>query len=104
MELCIKQGDTIFVKLPNEIDHHKAKALAEGIDEMVIEREAKELVFDFSGVKFMDSSGIGLLIGRYRNLKCLGTKVYMQGVTGHMAKLIALSGVEKYIGKYEEIK
>lgn len=104
MELYIKKGETLFVKLPDEIDHHKAKALAEKIDEAIVERGPKELVFDFSGVRFMDSSGIGLLIGRYRNMKCLGAQVYMQGVTGHMAKLIALSGVEKFIGKYEEIK
>ncbi len=95
---------TIFVKLPDEIDHHRAGKLAETIDEMIIEKAPEELVFDFSDVSFMDSSGIGLLIGRYRNMKCLGGNVYMQGLSGYMAKLIALSGVEKYIGKYEEIK
>ena len=52
----------------------------------------------------MDSSGIGLLIGRYRNIECLGGSVYTYGVRGHMEKLIAMSGIEKYIGKYEETK
>ncbi len=104
MELYMQNEMTLFVKLPVEIDHHRAKSLADKIDEAVIQKAPQELVFDFSGVEFMDSSGIGLLIGRYRNMKCLGGNVYMQGLSGHMAKLIALSGVEKYIGKYEEIK
>lgn len=102
--MCMQSSKTLFVNLPYEIDHHKAGALAREIDEAIIEEAPKELVFDFSGVRFMDSSGIGLLIGRYRNMKCLDGQVYMSNVTGHMAKVIALSGLEKYIGKYEERK
>ena len=104
MKLCSQNGKVLFVNLPKEIDHHKAGALAREIDDAIINEEPQELVFDFSSVTFMDSSGIGLLIGRYRNMDCLGGVVHMCGVKGHMAKLIALSGIEKYIGKYEETK
>ena len=104
MELFMKKGDMLFVKLPDEIDHHKVSGLALEVDKAIVEKEPQELVFDFSNVRFMDSSGIGLLIGRYRNMHCVGGKVYTYGASGHMAKLIALSGIEKYIGKYEETK
>lgn len=104
MELYVQNGEVMFVKLPEEIDHHKAGGLAAEIDEAVIEKSPKELIFDFSKVQFMDSSGIGLLIGRYRNMKCFGGRVYMKGVAGRIEKMIALSGLQKYIGKYEEIK
>jgi len=104
MKLCMQSGKALFVSLPGEIDHHKASALAREIDDAIIEVAPKELVFDFSSVRFMDSSGIGLLIGRYRNMKCLEGQVYMSNVTGHMAKVISLSGLEKYIGKYEDRK
>jgi len=104
MELFMKKGEVLFVKLPNEIDHHKVRTLATVVDEAIVEKAPKELVFDFSNVRFMDSSGIGLLIGRYRNMKCFGGSVYTYGASTHMTKLINMSGVEKFIGKYEETK
>lgn len=104
MELFMEVGKILFVNLPKEIDHHMVSKLAVEIDREMIEKSVETLVFDFSKVEFMDSSGIGLLIGRYRKMECLGGTVCMRGVKGHMTKLIALSGVEKYIRKYEGAK
>lgn len=104
MEVYMQKGEKLFVKLPGEIDHHKVRTLALEIDTAIVEKAPQELIFDFSDVRFMDSSGIGLLIGRYRTMKCFGGCVYTSGAKGHMAKLIAMAGIEKYIGKYEETK
>ena len=104
MELFMQKGEILFVKLPEEIDHHKVQRLALEIDQAIVDKAPEKVVFDFEKVRFMDSSGIGLLIGRYRNVECLGGSVYTYGVHGHMEKLIAMSGIEKYIGKYEETK
>ena len=104
MELFMQKGEILFVKLPEEIDHHKVQSLALEIDQAIVDKAPEKVVFDFEKVRFMDSSGIGLLIGRYRNVECLGGSVYTCGVHGHMEKLIAMSGIEKYIGKYEETK
>lgn len=104
MEVYMQTGEKLFVKLPGEIDHHKVRKLALEIDDAIIEKAPQELIFDFSNVRFMDSSGIGLLVGRYRNMKCFGGSVYTSGAKGHMEKLIRMAGIEKYIGKYEETK
>ena len=104
MELFMQKGEILFVKLPEEIDHHKVRSLALEIDQAIVDKAPEKVVFDFAKVRVMDSSGIGLLIGRYRNIECLGGSVYTYGVRGHMEKLIAMSGIEKYIGKYEETK
>ncbi len=104
MELFMQKGEILFVKLPEEIDHHKVRSLAMEIDQAIVEKAPEKVVFDFDKVQFMDSSGIGLLIGRYRNMQCLGGSVCIYGVHGHMEKLIAMSGIEKYIGKYEGTK
>ena len=104
MELCVEKGKVLFVNLPKEIDHHKVSKLAVEIDETIMMKEADTVVFDFGKVEFMDSSGIGLMIGRYRNMKCLGGNVYTYGANEYIAKIIALSGIEKYIRKYEGTK
>lgn len=102
MNFLIQEGNTLFVLLPGEIDHHQAHKLAEQIDESLVNDDPDALVFDFKFTKFMDSSGIGLLVGRYRKMQSLGGQVYIRNVKGHMAKILQLSGIEKIIGKYEE--
>ena len=64
--------ETVQACLSGEIAHHSAAQMREKIDESVIQSGAKTLVLDFSLVTFMDSSGIGLIRGRYRLLKELG--------------------------------
>lgn len=102
MSFLVKEGNTLFVTLPGEIDHHQVHTLAGQIDEAILEGEPEELVFDFSYTRFMDSSGIGLLIGRYRKLDAMGGKVFLRNVNGQMVRILQLSGIEKLIGKYEE--
>ena len=104
MNYIKQQGDTLFVLLPEEIDHHQTPKLASEIDEVLLNGTANKLVFDFIRTKFMDSSGIGLLMGRYRKMQSLGGQVLVQNVTDHLNKILQLSGVQKYIRKYEETK
>ena len=102
MNFLIQEGNTLFVLLPGEIDHHHTYDLAERIDESLINDCPDNLVFDFKFTKFMDSSGVGLLVGRYRKMQSLGGKVYLRNVRGHMEKILQVSGIEKIIGRYEE--
>ena len=102
MNFLIQEGNTLFVILPGEIDHHQTFDLAERIDESLVNDCPTKLVFDFKFTKFMDSSGVGLLVGRYRKMQSLGGQVYLRNVRGHMSKILQLSSVEKIIGKYEE--
>lgn len=58
--------EKIVIKLSGEIDHHTAPRIKRGLDEAFDKHKPKLIVLDLSGVSFMDSSGIGLLLGRYR--------------------------------------
>ncbi len=102
MKFIRQEGDTLMVVLPEEIDHHHTPELAEEIDMVLLNGNADKLIFDFAQTKFMDSSGIGLLVGRYRKVQSLGGEVYLQNVTGHIKKILQLSGIEKFIRKYGE--
>lgn len=102
MNFLVQEGNVLFVTLPEEIDHYHTRTLAEWIDDAIWEGEPDKVVFDFANTKFMDSSGVGLLAGRYQKMKNVGGQVYMRNVEGQMTRILQLSGLEKIIGKYEE--
>lgn len=88
-------GRILIAKLSGEIDHHIAKGQREAIDSMLFCKKPELLVLDFSGVRFMDSSGIALIIGRYDVAEGVGCKMQISGLSATLKKLVRLSGVEK---------
>lgn len=90
-----KDGRILTAALSGEIDHHTAKLQREGIDEMLFKARPELLVLDFSEVKFMDSSGIGLIIGRAEVCEGIGCRVNITGLSQTLKKLVRLSGIEK---------
>lgn len=88
-------GEFLVAHLYEEIDHHTAKPQREGIDEMLFRLCPSVLVLDFGRVRFMDSSGIGLIIGRAEIAKSLGCEVRIKSASERILRLIRLSGVEK---------
>ena len=91
------QGSCLTVHLPKEVDHPVSDDIRRESDDIMRKQYIRTMVFDFSGTAFMDSSGIGLLMGRYRALGMRGKCVQVVNVNSHIAKLLRLSGVGKYI-------
>ena len=81
--------------LSGEIDHHNAKGLRLEIDFTVREEQPKELILDFSDVGFMDSSGIGLVMGRYKLMKEIGGKVTVRNPSVQIKKVMKISGIDR---------
>ena len=81
--------------LSGEIDHHAAKELRETIDSRAASQKPKKLLLNFREVTFMDSSGIGLVMGRYRLMQELGGELRVTGVPSHIRKVMRLSGLDK---------
>ena len=88
--LFLRSEDTLTVILPKEIDHHAAKPIREKTDTEIFLNSPKFLVIDFSGVSFMDSSGIGLVMGRYRNLVKSGAELHITGAPPQIYKMMKL--------------
>ena len=84
-----------MAKLFCEIDHHTCRILREKIDRLLFERNPRTLIIDFSEVKFMDSSGLGLILGRVEKASALGTRTEVVGLSESLYKLIRLSGIER---------
>ena len=88
-------GKVVCAQLSGEIDHHSAKALREEIDDVITRVQPELLELDFSAVSFMDSSGIGLIMGRCRMMEEYSGKVRISGVSGQLRKVMRLSGIDR---------
>ena len=86
---------TLAAYLTGEIDHHAAQALRREIDAQIDARMPELLTMDFSGVTFMDSSGIGLVMGRFRLMQETGGKVILQNLPAPLRKVMKLAGLDK---------
>ncbi len=86
---------TLTAYIDGEIDHHTAPAIREKIDDRIIADKPSVLRLDYSGVTFMDSSGIGLILGRYKLIKFYAGELQVVNIPKNMEKVIKLSGIEK---------
>jgi stage II sporulation protein AA (anti-sigma F factor antagonist) len=85
--------------ISGEIDHHNAAGLRSKIDEAVEISYPEVLVLDFGGVTFMDSSGIGLVMGRYKLMKNLSGKVFIENAPRQIKKVLRMAGIEKMLSE-----
>lgn len=96
MELKIKTDQNcLTVYLRGELDHHAAGRLREEIDNAVNINGTKQLILDFADVGFMDSSGIGLILGRYRHLSATGGTLRVRGASQRLRQVMCMAGLQK---------
>lgn len=97
MRLAIKRkGSSLTAVLSGELDHHNASEIRGRLDRM-LDGGVKELTLDMSGITFMDSSGIGVILGRYRRMNESGGNLYISGLSGYAEKILRMAGVLKLI-------
>ena len=90
-------GTVLKIKLRGEIDHHSAVAMRTAIDDMIRSKRPCELVVDMSAVDFMDSSGLGLIMGRYALMKEIGGLLRVADPSPATEKIMKLAGMERII-------
>lgn len=100
IEFCM-QDNTLIVNLSGEIDHHTSVEIRETVDREYQKRRAKNILFDFSKIIFMDSSGIGLLMGRYRNVSICGGYIALYNVSPKVDQILSISGIYKLMKLYD---
>lgn len=91
------QGSCLTVHLPKEVDHPVSDDIRRESDDIMRKQYIRTMVFDFSGTAFMDSSGIELIMGRYRAMGMRGDCIRAPGVSAYIEKLLHLSGVYKFV-------
>ena len=64
--------NNLLIRMPTEIDHHKSVNISSKADRLILSKKVENVVFDFEQTTFMDSSGIGIIVGRYKKISCFG--------------------------------
>ncbi|MBQ9742468.1 MAG: anti-sigma factor antagonist [Ruminococcus sp.] len=87
------EGRVMTVMLTGELDHHTCSKIRQKIDSCAESERPALLCLDFSGVQFMDSSGVGLVMGRYRQMSLIGGRVQVVNVPDNMERMFVMSGL-----------
>ncbi len=89
------QENYMVARLTGELDHHSVQPIREEIDKMAVQCHPSELMLDFGGVTFMDSSGIGLVMGRYKLMQELEGSVRLINLPSSIQKVMRVAGMDK---------
>jgi len=98
-----KRGSTLIASFSGELDHHFAEYARNKIDGELLKATTRDVIFDFSGLSFMDSSGIGVIAGRYANVKKLGGKAAIICTDKKIRRILEISGILKLMPVFENL-
>jgi stage II sporulation protein AA (anti-sigma F factor antagonist) len=87
--------ETMFIRLYGELDQETVKPFRDKLIDIIDKYDIKNLVFNLNDLEFMDSTGIGLIIGRYNQLKLKGGKVILCSINKNLERIILLSGLPR---------
>ncbi|MCI5538941.1 MAG: anti-sigma factor antagonist [Oscillospiraceae bacterium] len=98
MSVSFKYRDGYLTSvLCGDIDHHHALSIRESIDSQMSKYMPSKLILDFHDVTFMDSSGVGLVMGRYKNASVFGCGVKLVNMSQKVRRIMKMSGLEKIV-------
>jgi stage II sporulation protein AA (anti-sigma F factor antagonist) len=95
------KGQTLIIHTPAEMDHHSSRNLRYETDLLMAENYISKLIFDFSRTTFMDSSGIGILLNRYKQIKASGGTVSFYGASSQIRRILKLGGMLTLMPQFE---
>lgn len=96
------QENCLTIYLPSEVDHHNAEEMRKNADTLIERNHIKFVIFDFEMTDFMDSSGIGVIMGRYKMIRLVGGEVWAVHANARIKKILTMSGMTKIMQIYEE--
>lgn len=94
----------LIIRLNGELDHHNAVRIREKADKLIDRKNIKHIIFDFTATSFMDSAGIGVIMGRYRKVIFIGGKIAVAGVNMAVDRILKISGLYKIIEKFDNVE
>jgi stage II sporulation protein AA (anti-sigma F factor antagonist) len=97
------RGSTLIATFIGELDHHFAEYARNKIEREILKATTRNVIFDLSGLSFMDSSGIGVLVGRYANIRKLGGRAAIICRNQKILHILEISGILKLMAIYEEL-
>lgn len=96
IELDIKKS-VLCIRLSGELDHHAAEELRTKVTEVLAANQSKHIVLNLENLAFMDSSGLGVILGRYKQIKGMGGEMVVCAISPAVKRLFDMSGLFKII-------
>lgn len=96
------QEGILYIKIPKELDHHAATEIKEKADRLLEKNSVKMIMFDFEETDFMDSSGIGMIMGRYKLIHYMGGRIGACNLKDRVKKIFCMSGLETIVEMVKE--
>ena len=93
------ENRTLYVRLDGELDHHLAERVRHKCDVILKSYPIRDIEFDFKNTGFMDSSGVGMILGLYKQLKPLGGTVSVVNVNDVVKRIVHMAGLHKIINE-----
>ena len=94
----VKREDTLTIRLSGEIDHCSAQRIREKLESLLAPPDIHHIRLDFTDVSFMDSSGVGMIIGRYKTMVARNGRVSAIGLHPPVDRLFRMAGLHRIIG------
>lgn len=96
-------NDTLIIYLAGDIDQHKVSSIRDDVDSSIKNNNVRNIIFDFEKVDFMDSSGIGMVLSRYKSMGELGGKLILTSVSENTMRLFDMVGIKKIIDIFSSV-
>ncbi|MDP4092497.1 MAG: anti-sigma F factor antagonist [Bacillota bacterium] len=103
IKVAVKRTNLI-VDIAGELDHHYVESVKRKVDSEMINSSVKNIIFDFSNVNFMDSSGIGVIMGRYKMIQKLNGTAVIVNPNSQIRRILEMSGILKIIPVYDNME
>ena len=97
-------NNILIIKLNGELDHHSSSYVKDEIDDEILAKNPKNILFDMSHLNFMDSSGIGVIIGRYKFIASNGGKVGIVSMKPQIKRIYEICGLKRIIPSFDNKK
>lgn len=97
-------GETLVLYLPEELDHCSVDVIRKETEQFFLERRIRNVVFSYANTHFMDSSGIGLVMGRYREVRYLNGNIYIVCVNPKVSRILDISGLYRVAKKADTVE
>ena len=97
-------GRNLIIRLNCELDHHIAEQIRKRIDNIIDTKAIKNIIFDFEKVSFMDSSGIGVIMGRYKKVVFNKGRIIAINIGERIDRILKMSGIYKIMGKCDSLE
>jgi len=91
--------NTLYVQLDGELDHHTSEYTRQHLDNIMLETKAAQVIIDLANLKFMDSTGIGVLIGRYKKMRDKNVPIYISNPSSQAERIFKMTGLYSIMPK-----